>query len=79
MLQVQMTSFDSVGAATLMSLMFAIYHVFSRRRHSQNRRVENALSKALWKSYTSVNKLLTARFEDYTVVIIVSSKVFKGV
>ena len=42
MVKVSMTSFDSVGAAALMSLMFAICHMFSRRRHSQNRRVENA-------------------------------------
>ena len=37
MVQVSMTSFDSVGAA---ALMFAICHMFVRRHHSQNRRVE---------------------------------------
>ena len=37
MLKVPMTLFDSVA------LMFAICHMFSRRRHSQNRRIENAL------------------------------------
>ena len=37
-----MTSFDSVGTAALMYLMFAICHMFSRRRPSQNRNVENA-------------------------------------
>jgi len=42
MFQVPMTSFDSVGAAAPMSLMFAICHMFSRRRNSQNQRIENA-------------------------------------
>ena len=51
MLQVPMTSFDSVGAAALMSLMFAICHMFSRRRHSQNRRVENFMVKLLLRNY----------------------------
>ena len=76
-----MNSFDSVGAAALMSLMFAICHMFSRRRHSQNRRVENApfIESFMVISYTAVKKLSTARFEGYTVVIIVISKVFKFV
>jgi len=73
-----MTSLNSVGAAALMSLMFAIYHMFSRRRNSQYRRVENA---TFIESFmvNCCKKLSTARFEGYIFVIIVISKVFKGV
>ena len=65
----------------LMSLMFAICYVFSRRRHSQNRHVENApfIESFMVISLTDVKKLSTARVEGYTVIIIVISKVFKGV
>ena len=80
MLQVPMTSSDSVGAAALIYLIFAICHMFSRRRNSQNRRVKNApyIESFMVISYTAVKKLSTARFEGYTVVTIVLSS-FKGV
>jgi len=83
MLQVTMTSFDSVGAAALNVFDVCDFnsYVFSRRRHSQNRRVENApfIESFMVISLTDVKKISTACVEGYTVVIIVISKVFKGV
>mgnify|MGYP000291902298 CR=1 FL=1 len=54
-----------------MSLMFAICHMFSRRRHSQNRRIENApfIESFMVISKTAVKNISTVRFEGYTVVI----------
>ena len=59
MLQVPITSFDSVGAAALIYLMFVIYHMFSRRRHSQNRRARNTpfIDSVIVIGLTAVNKM----------------------
>jgi len=80
MLQVSMTSFDSVSAAALMSLMFVICHTFSRRRHSQNRRFENAtfiesfISKKLNCSFWRLHSRYNRNIQSFQVCVTIAVK-----